>query len=220
MESALVTLTGSRSAVIALFFSAAIHLFVVFLADTRATHTLGWDRSLSVSFSSVRADTPTADEAPKSATLHSSPDDAAPRLSGNHPVSGQEIFTKHPRQPDFPEKSLYLKNNEVDERAAPLDHPKIIYPEQAFNSKISGKVRARVFIGYDGRVDTVYVEASEPKFSEFEKIAINALMDTLYRPAILYGQPVASQQVVEVVFNPYEDVAADQALQPSSGSGN
>lgn len=220
MGSVLATKSGSKSAVIALFFSAAIHLSIVFLADTRATHTLGWDRSLSVSFSAARADTPTEVEAPKSMSLHSSPDAEAPRLPRNHPLSGQEIFTKHPRQPDFPEKSRYLKNNEVDERAAPLDRPNIIYPEQAFNSKISGKVRVRVFIGYDGRVDTVYVEASEPKFSEFEKIAINALKDTLYSPAILHGQPVSSQQVVEVVFNPHEDVAADHALQRPSGSSN
>jgi len=96
----------------------------------------------------------------------------------------------------------YLGSSEVDERAAPLEMPPLVYPETAYINRIPGKVRLRAYISADGRVDKADVVAATPS-GHFEQAAIDAVQRSRFRPARKDGRPVASQKLIEVEFDPY-----------------
>lgn len=99
----------------------------------------------------------------------------------------------------------YFLSSDVDVPAEPISRPSIIYPEHALLSKLSGTVRARLFIDVEGRVNSIEIVELQPAYPPFEEIAINALIETRFSPAKRFGKTVNSQKVVEVFFNPYED---------------
>lgn len=104
-----------------------------------------------------------------------------------------------------PEAPQYFPSSEVDVPAEPISRPNIVYPEHAMLSRLSGTVRARIFIDLDGRVNSIEILELRPPYVPFEEIAINALIETRFAPAKRFGKTVNSQKVVEVHFNPYED---------------
>jgi len=99
----------------------------------------------------------------------------------------------------------YYRNNEVDVQAVPVSREPLVFPELAFLSKLSGTVRARVYISEDGTVESVQVVAVWPRKGIFEEAALEALRQVRYKPAEIAGQAVKSQKLIEVKFNPYED---------------
>lgn len=96
----------------------------------------------------------------------------------------------------------YLGASEVDERAAPLEMPALVYPETAYINRLPGKVRLRAYISADGRVDKTEVVAATPS-GHFEQAAIDAVQRTRFSPARKGGRPVPSQKLIEVEFDPY-----------------
>ncbi len=107
--------------------------------------------------------------------------------------------------------NLYFASSEVDVPAELLEKPPLIYPENPYIWKLHGKVRVRVFIGNDGGVDTVELVSAEPS-GHFEEAALAAARQLRYRPAELRGQPVRSRKLIEVVFDPYEQLRSEGAL--------
>jgi TonB family protein len=99
----------------------------------------------------------------------------------------------------------YYRNNEVDVQAVPVSRGPLVFPELAFLSKLSGTVKARVYIGEDGTVESIQVVSVWPRKGIFEEAALEALRQVRYKPAEIAGQPVKSQKLIEVKFNPYED---------------
>ena len=99
----------------------------------------------------------------------------------------------------------YYRRSEVDVPAVALAQVPLLIPEYAYHSRLAGRVRARVFIGADGAVDTVVILDVEPVRGLFEKPAVEALRGTRYEPAKIGGRPVRSQKVVDVVFDPRAD---------------
>jgi TonB family protein len=99
----------------------------------------------------------------------------------------------------------YYRNSEVDIQAVPVSRGPLVFPELAFLSKLSGTVKARVYIGEDGAVESIQVVEVRPRKGIFEEAALEALRQVRYKPAEIAGQPVKSQKLVEVKFNPYED---------------
>jgi TonB family protein len=101
----------------------------------------------------------------------------------------------------------YYRNSEVDVQAEPIVQAPLVIPEQAYVSKLRGTVRAHVFIDEDGSVVSVRVVEARPVRGVFEDAAREALRQVRYKPALIAGQPVKSQKLIEVTFNPYEEPA-------------
>ena len=99
----------------------------------------------------------------------------------------------------------YFRRNEVDVAAVPLHRAPLVYPEDAYVSRLAGKVTARVYIGATGSVDTVEIVKVQPRGGVFEQAALEALRQLRYQPAQIGGQAVNSQKLIEVMFNPYEE---------------
>ena len=106
-----------------------------------------------------------------------------------------------------PMAGRYYRNSEVDVQAVPIVQGPLIFPEQAYVSKLTGSVRARVYIDERGNVVSVQIVAARPVRGVFEDAALEALSQVRYRPALLAGEPVKSQKLIEVTFNPYEEQA-------------
>ena len=102
----------------------------------------------------------------------------------------------------MPLAERYYRNSEVDVQAEPLVQGPLILPEQAYLSKLAGTVRARVYIDEHGTVVSVDIVHAGPVRGVFEEAALEALAQVRYRPAILAGQAVKSQKLIEVKFDP------------------
>src|SRR2546425_781101 len=85
----------------------------------------------------------------------------------------------------------YFRRSEVDVAAVPLHRAPLIYPEDAYVSRLAGKVPARVYIGGRGSVDKVEIVKVQPRGGVFEQAALQALRQVRYRPARIGGQAVA-----------------------------
>ena len=110
---------------------------------------------------------------------------------------------------------LYFTSREVDVPAAVLEKPPLIYPENPYLWKLRGTVRVRVFIGEDGRVDTVELVSAEPA-GHFEEAALAAARQLRYRPAAIRGQAVRSRKLIEILFDPHEHLRP-AAAPPAGG---
>jgi TonB family protein len=106
-----------------------------------------------------------------------------------------------------PMTERYYRNSEVDQQAVPIVQGPLVFPEQAYVSKLAGTVRARVYIDERGKVVSVKIVQARPVRGVFEDAALEALSQVRYRPALLAGEPVKSQKLIEVTFNPYEEQA-------------
>jgi TonB family protein len=97
----------------------------------------------------------------------------------------------------------YFTSREVDEPAVPLERPQLVYPEEPYIWRLGGRVRLRVLISADGGVDAVEVVSAEPP-GHFEAAALAATRAMRYEPARIGNQPVRSQKLIEVTFDPHE----------------
>ncbi len=103
-----------------------------------------------------------------------------------------------------PTSVRYYRNSEVDTPAVAISRGPLIFPEQAYVSKLRGMVKARVYIDEEGKVVSVQIVEAKPLGGVFEEAALEALRQLRYSPALIAGQAVKSQKLVEVEFNPYE----------------
>jgi len=99
----------------------------------------------------------------------------------------------------------YFHREEVDVPAEPVSKPPLVYPERAYMSGLSGKVRVRLFINETGDVDEIEVVEIVPYHPPFADAAVSALKGTAFSPAMIRGRTVKSQRLMEVVFNAQED---------------
>lgn len=100
----------------------------------------------------------------------------------------------------------YYSSRELDVRAEPVNEPPLIYPREAYQARVRGKVTLRMLINERGGVDGVTVLESEPR-GVFEAAALEAAQALAFSPASIAGRPVKSQKTLEVVFDPYESIA-------------
>ena len=98
----------------------------------------------------------------------------------------------------------YYRNSEVDTPAVAISRGPLIFPEQAYVSKLRGMVKARVYIDEEGKVVSVQIVEAKPLGGIFEEAAQEALRQLRYSPALIAGQAVKTQKLVDVEFNPYE----------------
>lgn len=105
----------------------------------------------------------------------------------------------------LPIPARYYKSSEVDTPATPLERGPLVFPEHAYVSKLRGTVKARIYIDEDGRVVSADIVNVKPFGGIFEEAALEALRQVRYSPALLAGQTVKTQKLIEVVFDPYEE---------------
>lgn len=120
-----------------------------------------------------------------------------PIAPSNNPALLPEIATEERR---------YLLSSEVDVRAMPVNMPVLIYPEKAQQMRIDGLVRMKVYIGANGRIDSVDIVETRPP-GVFEEAALKALLATSFTPATKNGRNVKSQKLIEIKFDPYEAIS-------------
>ena len=112
------------------------------------------------------------------------------------PVTGPDLKFK----PD-----QYYTSREVDVRAEPLNEVPLIYPQQAYQRRIKGKVTLQIFINERGGIDQLVVVDAEPS-GIFEGAVLTATEGLQFSAALKNGRRVKSQKTIEVVFDPYESI--------------
>lgn len=194
--------------VLALLLSFSVHLV---LLSTLATVPRHYGQRLHLSLSARLA--PAAlEDAPTRIVEHPFPEfratpapagtaGAAPTEKAPEPAAA-EPATETRQALTLPEQ--YFRTRDLDSPAQPIGRAPLFYPEGAFHHRLRGVVRLRVFIGADGLVESLEVLSSAPQNVHFEEAAQNAMRMLRYTPGLKDGQPVRSQKVIEVTFDPDE----------------
>ncbi len=197
-------------ATIALVCSVMLHAGVIVSSKSGPQAPSAGSNPLEVSFSNLEAE-PAERVSPPGKSPAPDPPKTTTSLTEPSRYAGPVIPQREPdNAPADSTETRYFLSSEVDVPAEPVSRPSIIYPEHALLSRLSGTVRARIFIDLDGRVNSIEIVELRPPYQPFEEIAINALIETQFSPAKRFGKPVNSQKIVEVFFNPYEDNAGQR----------
>jgi TonB family protein len=189
-----------REVLLALVLSAGLHLLALLTLDlSPGDWRHGVRPALKVALVPAPLEAPPGPVAEKSVekALAKRPEKPVEKSAG---IEAREAQTGS----SIPIAARYYKNSEVDIPATPLQRGPLIFPEHAYVSKLHGTVTARVYIDEDGRVASVDIVEIKPFGGIFEEAALEALRQVLYSPALLAGQTVKTQKVIQVVFDPYE----------------
>lgn len=93
---------------------------------------------------------------------------------------------------------VYFKAAELSVRPRLLEHVDLVHPEGAIE-KLTGKVVLRLFVGAEGAVDQVFIEAADlPEI--YQEVARNSFILKAFSPGLIGEVAVGSQLLVEVVY--------------------
>lgn len=125
------------------------------------------------------------------------PPDAAPQREAPAPM---------PPQPPLAlvVPNRYFLSAEVDQKAEPIAVAPLIYPEDAYLRRIPGSVTLRVYLNETGAIDGVDILAADPP-GMFDQAALDAVLATRFRPALLLARPVKNVKTIEIRFDPLID---------------
>lgn len=101
-------------------------------------------------------------------------------------------------QPDAP---LVYKHDTVTTKANILSKPEPLYTEQARKKQISGTVRLRMVLSFDGKVRHILVLHGLK--GGLTEMAVNAARQIKFKPATKDGRPVSQFVTIEYNFNIY-----------------
>jgi protein TonB len=129
------------------------------------------------------------------------------------PVSVQSASLTAPdRAPPGPEVNIplladerYYTAKQLDLQPSPLRRPEPVYPFQAEEQGVAGRVLVRLHLESDGSVSRTEVVSVAPSgvFGEmFRKATLDAVRGIGFRPAQRNGQPVRAVVEIPVVFEP------------------
>ena len=193
---------------LALVASAGLHLI---LLVTLSPAPGDWQHGLQPALQVALRQVASPEEAPAAAEPGPAVAPAQPPVTARRapapPHDDGLTDSRTERGASLPSMQRYFLPSELDVLPRALERGPLIYPEDAYVWRLSGAVRARVFISEQGAVDSVQVLEARPRPGIFEEAAVEALRQVRYAPAQIQGTPVKSQRVVEVVFNPHEDAA-------------
>ena len=125
------------------------------------------------------------------------PPDSAPPVVAPSPMPAQPSIAL--LVPD-----RYFASSEVDRKAEPIEIAPLIYPEEAYLRRLHGKVTLRLFINETGSIDSIDILAADPP-GMFDQAAIDAVLATRFRPALLLARPVKNVKTIEIRFDPLLD---------------
>lgn len=191
--------------------SAAAHLLVVVSLGPRVAREAAWPSPLQV-------------EIMRAAPPETSTEIAIPGLSDHGGAAAPAQLAAETRSQENPSHALaareaavqfdlpldrYLTARELDVRAAPINVVQLVYPKQAYEMRIRGKVILRIFINEKGGIDRISMLAATPP-GVFEETALTAAQALQFSPALKNGRQVKSQKTIEVAFDPYENINIPQ----------
>jgi TonB family protein len=101
----------------------------------------------------------------------------------------------------LPLLDYYYASSEVDQPARAVGDGLLQYPREALRLRIAGQVKLRLFIDEYGALNRAEVVSANPS-ATFEAAALEAVHSMRFSPARKGGQPVRSQRVVEIAFDP------------------
>jgi protein TonB len=140
--------------------------------------------------------TPAAMPAPQAVPA---PAQAVPAATAGREAPGPELSI--PLVAD----SRYYTAKELDVQPSALRRPEPIYPPQAEEQGVAGRVVIRLHLEHDGSVSKTEVASVSPGgvFGElFRKATLDSLRAVRFRPAQRSGQPVRAVVEIPVVFEP------------------
>ena len=82
---------------------------------------------------------------------------------------------------------------EPDRDAQPLEHPKVVYPEEMAAKGISAKCEAKFDVSKDGRPENISVSCNNDGFID---ATMNAVWTIRFAPKLVDGKPVRRSNVV------------------------
>jgi TonB family protein len=100
----------------------------------------------------------------------------------------------------------YFTSRELDVRAEQTNMVDLIYPLQAYQMRIKGKVVLQIFINEHGGIDEIAILEAVP-VRIFEEAALTATLALKFKPAVKNGRDVKSLKIIEVNFDPYESIS-------------
>jgi protein TonB len=157
----------------------------------------------------IRDVTPAADAASVTAAQSdfSTPLAAAPAAAEMDKPDSREQAQDPVSGPDFGlATDRYYASSEVDVRAEPVGDMPLVYPRLAYQQRVAGKVVVSILINQRGSVDDVTIVKAEPP-GVFEEAALSAAHVLKFSPALRTGRVVKSKKLVEVNFDPYENIS-------------
>lgn len=190
---------GQRDVLLALVLSAGLHLLALLTLDLSPGD---WRHGVRPALKVTLVPPPLEQTAGDTGTARPAPE--RPRARKRAGDAGLEA-PKAQSGSSIPTPARYYRNSEVDTPATPLVRGPLVFPEHAYVSKLRGTVKARVYIDEEGRVVSVEIVEVKPHGGIFEEAALEALRQVRYSPALLAGQPVRTQKLIEVTFDPYEE---------------
>ena len=101
--------------------------------------------------------------------------------------------------------SRYYTAKELDVQPSTLRRPEPVYPSQAEEQGVAGRVVIRLHLEADGSISKTEVVSVAPSgaFGElFRKATLDSLKSVRFRPAQRNGQPVRAVVEIPVVFEP------------------
>jgi protein TonB len=123
---------------------------------------------------------------------------AAPAASA---VGAARAGTHAERGLSLPAPDKWHTAGEVDVRAEPIAEPRLHYPPELIEQRVTGKVRVLVFVDEAGVVRKLQIAASDPP-GLFDEAAKQGWQDVRFFPARKNGVAVKSQKLIEVTFTP------------------
>ena len=114
-----------------------------------------------------------------------------PAVPAYHPPIPVVNVAPAPAAPAKPARITQLQMAEPIQRVQP------VYPPLARAGRIQGTVELMGVLGTDGRIHEIKVISGHPFLS---KAAVDAVMQWVYRPTLLNGQPVEVQAPIKVRF--------------------
>ncbi len=93
-----------------------------------------------------------------------------------------------------------LNLNEVDQRPLLLSRVSPVYPDEARQQRITGKVSVKFIVDRGGNVKNPAIIRSEPS-DVFDQSVIEAVLKWRFKPAIHEGKPVNTRLIVPIRFD-------------------
>ena len=157
---------------------------------------------------------------PDFANSHAMPDLTVPEKNAPRLASSNPPVAPTPKKPavDTTAPARVTQGGNV-QAAKLLKRPPAVYPQEAIQARISGRVRVHAVIAKDGTVREVYVMSGP---SLLVKSAMDAVKQSLYTPTLLDGHPVEVDTTIDMVYKlppAAAPAAPPDATGPSLSSG-
>lgn len=132
------------------------------------------------------------------------------QISTGRSTSGMDAAAREPAAERASHSDGYFRAHELDVRSEPINEVLLQYPQIPYLRRIGGVVQFALYINAEGGLDRIeFIKADPPGM--FEEAAWEAVKQLRFSPALKNGQRVKSEKIIDVVFDPYDDLRTKPA---------